>query len=161
MCTSFHPSILWALTPICSKQPSWSMAFEKNRLLTPVIHFGNDVKKHTLLAELKSIITSQFWESQGLIHCLTLGAQWTWPWHQPAGYRQCQYFCEGSESSSFLSYLNSGAMLSCPAVHTHTYTAAQDPGSATYFNWFGGSRIFCGKWMTAESCDTLSVAIWP
>lgn len=61
--------------PICSKQPSQSMAFEKNGLLTPVIHFRNDVKKLTLLAELSRMITSQFWESQGLIHGPTLGAQ--------------------------------------------------------------------------------------
>lgn len=119
------------------------MAFEKNGLLMPVIHFRNDVKKHTLLAELSSMITSQFWESQGLIHCLMLGAQWTWPWHLPAVYRQYQYFCWGSESSIFLSFLNSGAMLSRPAEHT--YTAAQDRGSATYFNWFRGSRIFSWK----------------
>lgn len=43
----------------------------------------------------------------------------------------------------FLSFLNSGARLSHPAVHT--YTAAQDRGSATYFNWFRGSRIFSWK----------------
>lgn len=145
--------------PICSKQPSWSMAFEKNGLLTPVTHFRNNVKKHTLLAELSSMITSQFWESQGLAHCLMLGAQWTWPWNLPAVWKPCHY-CGSNSSSICLSCLNSGAMLSCPAEHTYTYMASQNRGSATYFNWFGGSRIFCWK-MTEESCDTLSVAIWP
>lgn len=128
--------------PICSKQPSQSVAFE-NGLLTPVIHFRNDVKKLTPLAELSRMLTSQFWESQGLIHCPTLGAQWTWPWHLPAVRGQCQYVCGGNESSIFLSFLSSGARLSVPAVQAHT--AARDGGSATYFLWFGRSEVFCWK----------------
>jgi hypothetical protein len=71
-------------------------------LLLLVIDFRNDVKKHTLLAEPSRMITSQFRESQDLIHCPMLRAKWIWPWHLTTVHRQCHYLGEGNELNVFL-----------------------------------------------------------
>lgn len=108
-------------------------------LLTLVIHFRSDVKTHTLLAELSGMITSQFRESQDLIHCPTLGAKWIWPWHLPTVHGRCQYLGGGNELNVFLFSPWIGRQC-FQAQRWKLWQPLCEEVPVIYLNWFTTSR---------------------